>query len=439
MLVLNKPGKLYIKQYNMKKATIGLFLLFAVNAGAIAQDYKKVRTNLILRKYEDAKAELEKVSADPKAANNAETYLLKAEIYGTIAGDETLSAKYPGADREAFTALKKYLEMEPSEEKLKADNYMGVNPIYSSLFNAGVQYYNKKNWDSAFSAFKEVAELGDIFTQRKWSTSPFDTTAYLYTGVTAQNAQKMDEAAKYYGKLAEHKVAGQDYESIYEFLTKYYLNEKKEAEFNKYLVIAKEVYPQNPLWGELEFAYMSDNASLDDITKKFEEGDAGKTLTAGNYLDYGDYFINNKVIRDMEVSKKNPYLRKAYYSFSKAAELEPENSIANFNTGVAAYSIFENIADSARQIRGTTADIKTKRAAADKVADAAADKSIEWLEKAYNQMDAKTDKSRVEQNSIKSAARLLTVLYEYKRERAKGNNALYDKYDAKFKNYETKF
>jgi hypothetical protein len=46
-------------------------------------------------KLEEAKTEFDKVAADPKAQDNVETYLLKTEIYGTIAGNEKLKQNIP--------------------------------------------------------------------------------------------------------------------------------------------------------------------------------------------------------------------------------------------------------------------------------------------------------------------------------------------------------
>src|SRR5215212_9182598 len=98
----------------MKKITIGVMLLVAIGTALKAQDYKKVREALGQSKLEDAKAQLDKVLADPKAEGKAETYLLKTEVLGSIAANEALKAKYPTADAEALTALKKYLELEPN-------------------------------------------------------------------------------------------------------------------------------------------------------------------------------------------------------------------------------------------------------------------------------------------------------------------------------------
>src|SRR4051794_29514385 len=307
----------------MKRITIGFLLLIVIGTAAKAQDFKKVRSALLLsqvgatggQKLEEAKTELDKALADPKSQNSAEAYLLKAEILGSIAGNPALKEKYPNADLEGLEALKKYLELEPAETKLKEDKYNGVNGIYGSLFASGVKEYNAKNWDSAYNKFKYVAELGDMFTSRKWSSSSFDTTSYLYAGVTAQNAKKNEEAAKYYGRIAENKIKGADYEGIYDFLVKYYLNNNKQAEFAKYLALAKEAYPENKSWNDLEFANTTDNAPVEDMVKKFETADAAKSLTASNYLDYGDYFINNKKIKELDPEKKTEYTNKAFYSF----------------------------------------------------------------------------------------------------------------------------
>ncbi len=431
----------------MKKITIGFVLLIAISSGVKAQDYKKVRDALVLAqvpgnagqgKLEEAKAQLDKVLADPKADGKAETYLLKTEVLGTIAGNEALKAKYPNADVEAFQALKKYLELEPNEAKIKEDKYAGVNSAYSSLFSAGVKYYNEKNWDSSYAKFKDVVELGDILTSRKWTTSAFDTTSYLYAGVTAQNAKKNDEAIKYYSKIAERKIGGKDYEGIYDFLTKYYLNNNNQAEFKKYLALAKEVYPKNTLWNDLEFANTTDNAPLEDMIKKFQDADAAKTIDAKGYLDYGDYFINNKKIKDLDPAQRAQYTDKAFYAFSKAADLDTANGLSSYNAGVAAYTLFEDVSDSARKIKGVTAAIKSKRAAADKQADSAADKSITWLEKSYHTLASKTDRTNTEKNVVGKTADILYNLYTYKRDRSKViNPKQYDKYDAKVKFYDS--
>jgi hypothetical protein len=218
---------------------------------------------------------------------------------------------------------------------------------------------------------------------------------------------------------------------------KYYLNSNNQAEFTKYLALAKEAYPKNTLWNDLAFANTTDNSAVEDVVKKFETEDAAKSLSATNYLDYGDYFINNKKIKDLEPAKRSEFTNKAYYSFAKAAELDTANGIASYNAGVAAYTMFEDASDTRVKIKGTTPDIKAKQSAADKVADAAADKSIQSLEKSFATLSSKATRSNIERNCLSKSTDLLYNLYEYKKNRARGTNPKdYDKYDAKSKYYD---
>lgn len=431
----------------MKKITIAFCLLFLVGVGAQAQDLKKAKTLFQLSQFpgagapklEEAKIEVDKLATDPKVSGKAEALLLRSQLYGIIAGNAALSEKYPEAANESLIALKKYLEAEPEAKKIKDENFVGLNDIYKVFFDQGVKEYNTKNWDKSYTSFQHLVELSDLMISRKWSGAAFDTTGYLYAGITAQNSKKDDEAVKYYSKLADMKLKGNDYQHIYVFLPQYYATQKKDAEFKKYMAISKEVYPEKTFWGDIEFEYTTNSLGLDDLTKKFDDDDAAKTLSAGQYFDFGNYFVNDKKIKELDDAGKLKYKQKAIYAFTKAAQMDTLNTLAFFNAGVTTYSAYEDAAETARLIKGTTAEVKTRRAAADKVADAAANKSIEWLEKAYSKLDAKTEKDKVEKNSQSTSAKFLSNLYEYKREHSKGNDALYDKYDKKFKFYDTKY
>jgi len=425
----------------MKKLSIAFSFLLLTGTVVHAQDLKKAKTAYTLsgikpETLENAKTEVDKLMTDEKLNKQAESYLLKMQIYGAIANNEQFSAKYPGADIQALTALKKYVELEPSEEKLKADRYEGINNVYNNFFKTGVKHYQAQEWDKSFENFKLMAEMGDMLIARKWSNSPFDTTAYLYAAATAQNSKKDADAVKYYSRLAEIKVSGKDYEGVYEYLTKYYLNNPNDAEFNRFIVLAKEVYPANDLWKELEFEYKRKNSNVDDMVKKYNDGDAAKSLSASDYFDFGNYFVNDPKVKDLDEAKKLEFNRKATNAFIKAFTLDTTNGIAGYNAGVTLYADFETMADSARAIKGTTADIKTKKTVANNVALGAADKSIEWLEKAFASLSAKTNRSNLEKGLLNKSIDLLYNAYEYKRDMSRGVNPKdYDKYDAKLTYY----
>lgn len=430
----------------MKKITIALAVLLMTGVAVNAQDLKKVRTaynftiipNAGSAKLEEAKTEVDKVNADAKFANNAEAWLFRSMIYGKIVGDATLSAKYPDANVQSLDALKKYLQLDPEGKKIKEENYVGLNETYRSFFDLGVKEYKANNHAKAHDYFKQLVDLSDIMVTNKWTTVAFDTTAYLYAGVTAQNAKLDDAAAKYYGALAERKVAGPDYEGVYDFVTRYYMNRKNQAEFQRFLQLSKDAYPKLELWNDLQFNYLTKNLELPELVKYFDEQDAAKKLSSGEYFDFGNFFINDKKVKDLEEAQRTDYTRKSAYAFSKAYEADTANLLAAYNTGVTYFATWESQADAARLIKGVTPEIKAKRAQADKLADASVDKAIEWLEKAYTSLAAKQNRSSLERGSLNKSIDLLYNAFQYKRDRSRGVNPKdYDKYDAKMKLYDS--
>lgn len=434
----------------MKKLLSVLVLLVVAVASAKAQDYKKIREALTfaqtipttaVSKLEEAKAGIDKMMSDPKAAKSPETFLYKAEVYGAIAGNPELSAKYPLARFEAYDAFNQYRTLDPSEKKLSIDEFPGVNNIfgiYMASRNAGASAYSAGKFDSAFNDFSMAANLGDVFTNQKWWKSNFDTLSYLFAGASAQNAKKDAEAVKYYSAITSRKIAGSDYYPAYHFLALNYYNSKNQAELQKHLGVAKQVYPDSTIWGALESNYMLENLSLDQMSKKYDEESAANKINADSYVDYGNYFMSDKRVKELDETKRAEYTRKALDAFSRAYALDSSNGIASYNAGIVSYSLFENEYETVRKITGATAEIKAKRAQAYKSADAAADKTIDWFEKCYRTLSAKSSRSFTEKKCLNTSIDRLYNLYEYKKDRSRGVNVKdYDKYDAKFKFYDS--
>ena len=169
----------------MKKITISFLLLIVANVATFAQDYKKVRTplNTFLllgtdAKLEEAKNELDKLSLDPKAQAKAETFLLATEIYGSVSMSNSLKDKYPQAALKGLESLKKYLSMEPTAEKFKEDNYVGVNAIYNSFFDKGYNFFKAKSWDSAYTLLKPMVSKGEVVHLFFTIMSPISTIGF---------------------------------------------------------------------------------------------------------------------------------------------------------------------------------------------------------------------------------------------------------------------
>jgi hypothetical protein len=419
----------------MKKATL-VFLMIVIVGTVNAQDFKKVSTNFLLNRIEDARTELEKVLADPKAENNADAQLWKARIYAILFADENMRAKYPQSGDLAIEAFDKYMQLDPENKKMKEAGLAVVDQLYVTNFNLGRGHFDKERWDSSLMYFKKAHTMGNYITQKNWrnNNQVIDTFTVLFTAYAAQNAKKPDEAATYYRQFADLKISGKDYETVYDFLGRHYLNSKNPELFKKYVTYGRELYPKNTLWKSLEAAYMEDNLTLQEKLKMFDEGLAGGKMTAEDYFNYGAMFAN--ISKEDQKSLDSLQIvgikRKAVEAFKKAYELDNTNGLAAYNAGVLINNEWNELQDRYRDYVGASAALKAKRDEIDRLSLPIATEAAEWMEKAYTILDAKPDKIKVEKNSYSTAIKILANLYEYKRDKSKGKPADYDKYNAKF-------
>lgn len=443
--------------------------LFAASVQlAAAQDMKKVESNFLLNRVEDAKTEIEKVVADPKNAAKPEVLYWKAKIYAAVYKDAKLSEKFPSMDQDVKDAMQKYIAADPAFAVAKAKGADLFFDVYGTSFQKGVKLFNEKKWSDAAGYFETAIAYIDEIIKNKWTNSniAFDTTALLYTGYSLQNANKLEGASKYYGKLADNKVKGEGYIEVYRFLVVYYTNTNNKAQFDKYLALAKEVYPKEMPWDEFEMDFIDKNYDLAKKSAMYDKDDAAGTMTEKQYLQFGDLFVNvkNKEKGHLDSAQIAGYTLKAADAFKKAFAKNPNQSLAAFNVGIIYYTIFGEYDDqysanirAMRQLNSNKPVEKDpkKKAAAEaalkqqmdplKKANADLEKplfdnidaSIEWLAKSYNILKDKADRTAVEKSVINKSVDFLANLYGYKRDKVRGKDAkAYDAYDAKYKEFD---
>ncbi len=213
-----------------------------------AQDYESIKNLLVLIKFKPAKEKLDLAMQNAQFTARPEAYILKATLYswmasqaetkGTAAGDALLS--------EADIAFTKFRTMDPSLVLLSDPVYQkGPINIYSELYTSGYTDYQNKNWAQGLQKFKKVVEYSDLLISKKFFAMPIDTNALILAGIISENAASPIDAAKYYGRLADAKITGEGFESVYRFLVSYYFTKKDLTSFEKYKALGKAVYPQS--------------------------------------------------------------------------------------------------------------------------------------------------------------------------------------------------
>jgi len=451
----------------MKKVL--LMSLISITMVASGQKFDKVSTPAIMKQYEVAKVELDKLMADPKAQAKADGWFWKTKIYAGFYSDPALRLKYPNSQVIADEAYQKYQSIDPSLKLLKENNGQdALFNLYAPSFNNGIATFNAKNWDSAYYYFSFAVKYSDIIFQHKFSTNQnqaFDTTSILYAGFAAQNSKNAENAVKSYDRLISNKIGGTTYIDIYKFTLVNAINNKNEADFKKYLTFSKDMYP-NEDWEDYELSYFRKNFTLAEKASMYEKEDAEGTMSANRYLQYGDIFANipKEEKETLDSAKQNEYLLKSGDAFKKASLKNPSDGIAAFNAGVIYYNIFSIQDDKVSQAKRALQDLNSnrviekdpkKKAASDakfkvqsdalknqriefeKPMLANADSSIIWLEKAYNILKDKADRNGVDKNCLIKSIDYLSNIYIYKRDKYRGKDLkAFDDNDAKFKFYD---
>jgi hypothetical protein len=269
------------------------FLLTTVLASSFfavsAQSLEKAKDLLKSKKLADAKTQIDQFLAVDKNAKNGEGWYTKAKIYSEISQDAGLSAGTPDARWTAFEALQQYVTLDDKGQLvlMQLDNYKPVMDIYQGYFKTGAEEYNTSKFEPAYNNFKNCLTVSEYMTSKKWSTVTLDTTVILYAGISAEKSNKRDEAAIYYGKLADAKVTGDGMIEIYKWLVDHHYNQKKDvAAANKYLTLGKEVFPKDQFWSIYELDMARDKGDKAELYKKYEAVLAADPTNTGVRYNY---------------------------------------------------------------------------------------------------------------------------------------------------------
>ncbi len=250
----------------MKKIlVIASFFLF-ISQIAFAQ-FDEIKTLLTLNQHAKAKEALDMLANKPKVVAKPEYSILKATILSHLIKNAA-AGDMAKLREEGVTAYKKYLDLDPSKA-LMIDPIYSAAPInfYVSFFGESVDFFNKKDWTNAAPSLKTTVEWSDFIIKNKIANMTFDTTANLLAGVSYQNANKEEDAAYFYKRMADQKIGGADNDIVYRFLMNYYFLKDDVDGFNKMKKDGLELYPDVKYftYNDLDFIL-----EMEDEAKKFK-------------------------------------------------------------------------------------------------------------------------------------------------------------------------
>jgi len=437
-----------------------MFLLAVLGLTSFSQ-YDDVKTNILLRKYDDAKVNLDKALANPKLKDKDKAeglyYNFVINVYFFI--DSALAVKHPGSDSAAVLAFNQYAQKDSlvkilKDEKEGEKGNHGLENLKLVDFGYGVRAFQAGKWQDAYNYIGRANRINDIRRQYGFIGKDYvDTNVVLFAGYAAQNAGDIGTATNYYRSLLDKnvKIESKDFEnSIYYFILGYDLKNNNQDDFKKYAVIAKQAYPQYAeKIGQMEMQNSVSNASLTDLMAKFKTEAAAGTMSEQQYATYADAFSqpDKAELGKLDSAAQVQVRLSAASAYSGGYRLAVAGGGTGGQnlTGVYAYdatilytNIYQDLADRFYNLKGSDASLKAKRDQTEKLQDQYADSVITWGTNTYNYYKGKTDLTKREIGFMKNALTNLTIVYGWKRDRNQGINAAnYDKFDALYKQYDT--
>jgi len=423
-----------------------------------AQNIETIKNELTLQQYDKAKTDIDKAFTAGKITSKAEAHMLRSAIYSTLAMSDANKGTAAGDAlvKEADISFYKYKEMDPAMPLVEDLVYQsGPINIYSAYYSSGYNDYAAKNWQAGFEKLQKAVEYSDLLISKKLLTSAVDTNVLILAGVTAENSGNKDAAATFYGRLADLKMKGDGFESVYRFLVGHYFAKGDMAKFEKYKALGSELYPRSDFFkfDKVDFAVGLVEGFSDKI--KALEG-----ILANDPDNYKANEIVGELIYDTlnaeggtKIENPDQWEAKMVTAFNKAAAAKKDFEIPYLYLG----DHFFNKAASVGQLRDAHAKAMrakakpgvkpapedvAKRDQLEKQYGDALEKAREPYEKAAgilaNKQHGGGDKGQEVRDKAqhKKACAGLSEIFAYKKSQAKAGSPDFLKYEAEAKKWD---
>lgn len=308
----------------MKKLIFAVLFL-SVTAYAYGQYVPKGKVSKAEMAFNDnkldiAKAEVDeafKVNAKGKVTTVAKNWYTKGRIYKAIYLDDSTEFRDLAPKEEALqTAMESFnkvktMEKETSTYVIFVDQE--ISQLYGYIVNEGAEKYNDNDFEGAYNSFMTALVV-----------SPGDTTALLYGGVSAQQAEMMDEALAAFQQLADDGNATLD-----TYKTMIYLYRTDKEDMDKVLEVVDQALAQFPENNEL----IQEKITSLIIMERSDEAQAELEAAINNDPTNALYYYFLGYLYDQKEDSDN-----SIEQYQKALELDPEYYEANYNLAVVYYN-----------------------------------------------------------------------------------------------------
>lgn len=406
----------------MQKFLLALLITVMGNS-VLAQNIDDIKDLINKGQWDKAKTSVDAFLTKEKNAAKWEGWWYKGVIYNEIAKSEQFKSLVPDGRMEAFNAFKKYYETDPKMLQALLEQHVRLFDIYSGYFDAAAARFNEKKYDEAFTSFRNAYTVEEYiaskgFEYNNFKFPAFDTTLIQNIALSAYMAKKEDDAAIYYKKIADQKIAGKDFIDVYQFMVDYYNKKNDLVNREKYLQTGRELYPDDDFW------YQTELADADDKDKKalfarYEELGSKYPNKHVLFYNYAVELFNYAYARDAKPADYKEIQKKIETVVRKILSIKSNYTEANVIMARHFYNVSFDLQDEMVAIKGNTAADQKKKADIKAMLLARSEELIPYAQAAYDAYDAKATLKPLEKANFKIVTDMLVSAYELKGDKVK--------------------
>jgi len=400
-------------------------LIILGSSSLFAQTIEDIEAQIGKGEFDKAKASVDGFLAKEKNQTKADGWWYKGLVYNEIAKSDKYKSLAPDGRMDAFNAFKKYYELDPKAIRATLEQHVRLFDIYNGYFDLGVSSFGASKFEDAFTNFKNALMVeeyvaGKGYEYQGFKFPVFDTTLIQNIALSAYRAKRDDDAAVYFKKIADQKIAGKDNVDVYQLLIEYYGKKNDKANEEKYLQLGRELFPADDRWYQIELEKVNEKdkkalfAKYEELMPKYPD----KYLMTYNYaveLFNYTYAGDAKPADYRESQKKIESVLKTTIGIKKDY---PE---ANVLMARHFYNVLYDYQDDMQAIKGTTEADKKKKADLKTKMNESADQLIVYSQAAFDLYSAKPTLKAGERGNYKVVAGYLSTAYDVKGDKAKAD------------------
>lgn len=408
----------------MQRFLLSLLIILS-SSRMFAQSIEDIEAQLQKGELDKAKVTVDAFLAKEKNQSKADGWWYKGVVYNQIAKSDKYKNLVADGRMEAFIAFKKYYEVDPKAIRGTLEQHVRLFDIYKDYFDLGVTSFGQSNFEDAYNNFKNALTVeeyvaGKGFEYNGFKFSGFDTTLTRNIALSASRAKKDEEAVVYLKKIADQKIGGEDFISIYLELIEYYGKKKDKANREKYILLGRELYPKDDNWYLLELDEVDEKdkkalfAKYEELMPKYPDKHIMMYNYAVELFNY-TYASDPKPADYRESQKKIESVLKTAIAANKSY---PE---ANVLMARHFYNVLYDYQDEMQAIKGITEADKKKKADLKTKMNESADQLILYSQAALDLYSAKPTLKAGEKGNFKVVAGYLSTAYDIKGDKAKAD------------------